>query len=284
VFRTPNSVLAALLATALVVTLVLAWFGWRNLEQEGAIEAQRARERMESGADAMAAGIRGKLAEAAERLSGWISNPDAPLAPQDGAAIVAGHQGRFRVMPPGALPFVPGAAPVQAQDREFAAAEAIEFTGAQLGPASEQYRNLSRRPERRIRAGALVRLGRVLRKLQDLDGAMDAYRLLARMGDVSAGGLPAELAGLDGERLTQSAAGDPAGEREIASRIARFIDSGHWRLPRGASEFYREMESREPKPESWLLAEALARLWESERDAPSSAGSLRVIESKAGRF
>lgn len=121
-------------------------------------------------------------------------------------------------------------------------------------------------------------MGRVLRKARNFERAIGAYRTLARAGDVTAGGLPAELAGLDGQRLTRAAVGDAAGERQIAAQIARFVDEGRWLLPCGPAESYREKEGRQPKLESWLLAEALARLWDAEEKGRLSAGSIRVIE------
>ena len=72
----------------MVVTVALCWFGWRLLVQQRAIDQQRAREQLEIGADAMAAGIRGKLAEAGERLSGWLSNPASSAPAIDGAVVV----------------------------------------------------------------------------------------------------------------------------------------------------------------------------------------------------
>jgi hypothetical protein len=73
-----HPILAALLTTSTLVTVALIWFVLRNLEQEKAIDRQQARERIENGADALAAGLRGKLAEAGERLSDWISHSGAP--------------------------------------------------------------------------------------------------------------------------------------------------------------------------------------------------------------
>ena len=75
VFRPPHSVLAALRTTATVVTVALGWFGWRTLQQESAIQRERLRERLETGADAMAAKINSKLAESGDRLSGWLAQP-----------------------------------------------------------------------------------------------------------------------------------------------------------------------------------------------------------------
>jgi signal transduction histidine kinase len=278
VFRPRNSLLAALLTTATVVTVALAWFGLRNLKQESALERQRAREWLENGADAIAAGIRGRLAETGERLSGWVSGPGSPVPAQDGAVVFAASESSIEVVPRGALPFVPLAASIQTPDKVFAEAEAIEFGGNQFTRAAEQYRKLSRNGDPRIRAEALLRLGRVLRKSRDLDGAMEAYGFLARMGDVPAGGLPAELVGLDGQRLTKSALGDRGGEQFLAAQIAQSIDSGRWLLSRGAAEFYRDSVSHPPKPECWLLAEALARLWQAEWNGRPAASSLRVFD------
>ena len=233
------------------------------------MERQRTRERLENGADAIAAGVRGKLAEAGERLSRWISNPNASIPAQDGEVVVAAGEGRIEVAPRGALPFVPGEASIQQSDKVFAEAESIEFAGNQPVQAAEMYRRLTRQGDPRIRAEALFRLARVLRKAQQFEAAAESYRLLSELGDVVAAGLPAELAGLDGLRLTRAAAGDQAGEQRIAAQIAGSIYGGRWPLTRGAAEFYREQTSREPKPESWFLAEAFARVWALEaRSAP----------------
>jgi len=278
VLRSWNPVLATLLTTSTVVTLALGWFGWRNLEQESTFERQRARERIETGADAIAAGIRGRLAEAGDRLSGWITSPGSPAPAHEGSVVVTAGEQEMEVVPRGALPFVPRLTPIPAPHVAFAEAEAMEFAGAQPARAAEHYRKLSQRGDPRVRAEALLRLGRTLRKARNFDGAMEAFQSLARTGDVLAGDLPAELAGLDGQRLTRAAAGNQAGERQLAVQMAQFIDEGRWLLPRGPAEFYRELGGRQPKPESWILAEALASLWEAEDEARPSAGRIRVIE------
>jgi two-component system, OmpR family, phosphate regulon sensor histidine kinase PhoR len=276
--RRRNPLLAILLTTSTVVTVALMWFGVRNLEQASFLEKQQAREQLERGADAFAAGVRGKLAEAGERLSGWISAPNSQAPALDDAVVVSVSEGRLQVAPQGAIPFVPDEVPIQSPDRIFAEAEATEFVGDQLARSAEMYRGLSRNPNPHIRAEALLRLGRVLRKEHKFEDAIETYRLLAQMGGVIVGGLPAELAGLDGERLTHAAAGDAASEQRVAAQIAGFIDSGRWPLTRGSAEFYREAVTRNPKPESWLLAEALTRLWEAEANMHAAAGGVRVID------
>ena len=70
------------------------------LDQQRAIDEQRARDQVESSADLVAADIRGKLAEAGERLSGWLSNPSSPAPAIDGAVVVAGRPNGIDVNPP----------------------------------------------------------------------------------------------------------------------------------------------------------------------------------------
>ncbi|MEX2270691.1 MAG: hypothetical protein WD690_04440, partial [Vicinamibacterales bacterium] len=71
--------IAALVGTTAIVTGALVWGGWRLLDQQRAIDEQQSRERLETAADALASGITGRLAEAGDRLSVWLSNPDGPL-------------------------------------------------------------------------------------------------------------------------------------------------------------------------------------------------------------
>ena len=207
--------LAALLTTATVVTLVLCWFGWRMVQQESAIQRERTRERLENGAEAMAARISGKLAESGERLSGWLAHPETPAPEVEGAVIFVQGPDRVQVAPKGALPYVPYLIPSRSAGGLFNQAEALE-AGSQQEKAAESYRKLSQHIEKRVRAGALLRLGRVLRKSKDLKGAMVAYQRLSELGDVLVEDYPAELAGLNGQRLTSLAGGDHDGAQRIA--------------------------------------------------------------------
>lgn len=273
--------LAALLAASLAVTGALVWFGLRSLRQERDLARQRKRERLETAADAVAAAVRGKLAEVGDRLSSWISNPDSPLPAQPGGVIVTSAYGRTSVVPRGALPFVPGdRTAVHVSDRALAEAEAAEFSG-DLARAGAGYHALTLHRDPRIRAEALLRLGRVLRKRKDLSAAARTYEELAGMANTMAGGLPAELAGLDGQRLTLTDAGDVMGQQRIATQITRSIDGGRWLLARGPAEFYREELSHEPKPDCWLLAEALSEFWQAETKAASLASQrIAVVGAK----
>ena len=280
--RSPKSLLAPLLTTATLVTLVVGWLGWRFIAQENTVQQQHARERLDNGADAMAAGIRGKLAETGERLSGWLSHPASPVPALDGAVVLAAAADRVEISPRGALPYVPRLAASPPAESALLEAEAAEY-GLQTEAALRSYRKLSLHGSPRVRAGALLRLGRVLHKSGNLREALECYRQLAALGDVEAEGYPAELAGLDGQRLTLAKAGDREGERRVAAQLAQYLDGGRWLLTRGTAEYLREEADKSPKPESWLLAEALADLWTEWNGRPPDRG-LRVVDAGSRRI
>jgi signal transduction histidine kinase len=230
---------AGLVASAAVVTAALGWFGWRVLDQERDLERQRGRELQERAADAVAAGIRGQLAEAGERLS------RGEMRAWPGAVVVRRRDGRVEVAPMGVLPFVPVAGEVGELDARLAAAEEREF-GGRMEEAAGRYAELARVQE--LRAEALLRLGRVLRKMGDRAG--EVYGQLAVMRGAVAGGVPADLAGLDG--------------LERWGEIGEGVDGGRWVLSRRVAEFYRERGGVRPKPGAWELAEVLESAWGTE--------------------
>ena len=256
-FRPPHRLLAVLAATTLVVTAAICWAGWRLLDQQRTIDRQREREQLENRAEAIAAGMRGRLAEAGERLAGWLSDPAAPLQPLDKAVLVAIDGDKTWAVPPNGLPYVPISPRSAAPSAEFSRIEAIEFGEPSNPEVAERYRQLTRHADPHVRAGALLRLGRVLRKSKDLPGALEAYRALASSGAVWVEGLPAELAGLEGQRATLLAMGDRESASRVAGELVAHLDRGRWSIARGLAEFHRDELGISLRPDSWRLAEAL---------------------------
>ena len=254
-----QSLLGALAITTVVVTIALGWAGWRLLDQQRALDEQRARDRVESAADAVVAGVQGKLAEAAERLSGWVAAPSSSVPMINGASVVAIRGHAVEVNPPGGLPYVPVVVDA-GPETAFAALEQIEFRG-DAPRAIAGYRAQATQRDRSVRAGALLRLGRVQRKLGDLSGALVTYEQLAALGPVRVGDLPAELAGLSGQRATYLAMAEQGLVAAVEQQLGRGLDEGRWLITRGPAEFYREPFS-EPRPKSWRLAEALNQTWQ----------------------
>ena len=265
-----RSLLAALISTTVVVTAALLWAGWRLLDQQQAIDEQTARGQADSAADAVAAGIRGKLAEAGERLSGWVSDPSAAVPLIDGAVVVAVRGRGIEVGPAGGLPFIPIDVQWRRHTELFQSLEATEF-GGKPDEARMGYLALVNHRDVMVRAGALLRLGRAQRKVRDLDGALVTYRRLAELGGTLTDDLPAELAGLIGQHTTHLALADAPRAGAVAEQIRRGLDAGRWVIGRGTAELYRE-RFPEPRPRSWALANALSDVWRETNGRLTSRG------------
>jgi signal transduction histidine kinase len=261
----PNPVISALLATTVVVTAALCGFGWYLIDQQRGLDEQRLQKQLEAGAEAAAARLRGKLAETGERLSGSLA---AGLAapPDQNQVIAILESDHVIVSPPGSLPFVPIVpASIDSPDL-FASIEILELARKQLTSARVRYRALARSADPAVRAGAWLRLGRVLRNSKDYSGALAAYGELAALGTVRVGRLPADLLALDGQRAAFHAVGDRVNEQRVAAQLLKGIDGGRWTITRGEAEFYREtVGAPAPAPEPWRLASALTDLWNEHR-------------------
>jgi signal transduction histidine kinase len=138
----------------------------------------------------------------------------------------------------------------------------MEF-GGRLERARAGYQALAGDRNPSVQAGGLLRLGRVQRRTKDFAGALITYQRLVQLGTVDSGDLPAELAGLLGQRSTYLAMADPQQANVAGRQILKGLDTGKWPITRGAAELYREPFSEE-RPESWTLASALSDVW---RDA-----------------
>ena len=251
--------LGVLLSTTLVVTAALGWAGWRLLNQQRGLDEQRGRDRAESAADALAAGIRGRLAEAGERLSAWVANPSSSVPAIDAAVVVGVNGDDIVVNPAGGLPFVPVPIPSAGIPAVLTAIEPTEFTG-DARQAIARYTRLAGHPNHQIRAGALLRLGRVQRKLGDRAGALRTYQQLTALGTVRTDNLPAELAGLTGQYATFVAMSERRNAEAVGQRILQGLDGGRWQVERGVAQLYRDLFAA-TRPDAWHLAEALGEAW-----------------------
>ncbi len=250
-----------LVATSVVLTAALGWFGWRLHDQQRALDARRDVERTEAAADAVAASIRGRLAEVGERLSEWLANPGLPPPTIEAASLLTSRAGRLVVHPEHALPFLPAQPSLATSTEAFAAAEQDEFSGKRPAEAARRYQVLATSRDLVTRAGALLRLARVRRSLDDLPGALAAYEQLAALPEVITDVGPSGLLGLDGQRRIYTARGDRQRAEALARDIVRDLDGGRWELTRGTAEFSRDELTSAPKPDVWILAAALADRW-----------------------
>src|SRR5215831_5865580 len=93
--KPPGTLLLILLLVTVASASGVVWSGWRLLQQEGIVQSQRSRERLEQSADRIAALVRGSLAETGAKLDTaetlTLSKDElAVVVRDDGVALAAG--------------------------------------------------------------------------------------------------------------------------------------------------------------------------------------------------
>ena len=244
--KPPKLLLFILALLTLVSVSALAWFGWKFVQQDRMVAAQHEQDRREQAADRIVATLRGALAEAGERVGGWILSAPPNGKPDDGVVLLQDDFG-MEVYPAGRLLYRPvsGGGP-EAPALAFAEGEALEFLQAQPRRAAEWYAKMAASPSPALRAGALLRLGRVQRKLGNSTDSRAAYTHLAGMTGVRVAGAPADL----------------VARHELGEPLREDLLRGHWPLARGQFEFYWSEVSKDPPPADLRdLADAAEAAW-----------------------
>jgi len=230
---TRNGAPTRLIASALLVTVLplaaLSWLGLRLLQQDRVLEIERRRDRLENAANLLA----NALLETAQGTRGKALPPES-LSLLLGPHGVIGREGI-------ALTYYPAVEPQpDAPPGIFAAADAAEYSRADPAGAAAQYLSLARSKDPAIRAGALMRLARVLRNQGRTKEALAVYDDLARMGATPVVDSPAELlarkqriALLDGEGETTAAA-------QERTSLANALSQGLYTLDRDTFDFYSQ--------------------------------------------
>ncbi|HYK60242.1 MAG TPA: hypothetical protein VEV85_12495 [Bryobacteraceae bacterium] len=159
--KPPGTLLLILFLVTVASVSAVIWSGWRLLKQEGIVQAQRSRDRLEQSADRIAAVVRGALAETGEKVGAagtvMLSREELGLVIKDDwVRLTAG----------GPLLYEPAPPPEpEASPNLFADAELLEFAQKQPTTALAEYHRLAASTNAAIRAGALLREARVLRSL-----------------------------------------------------------------------------------------------------------------------
>ena len=242
-FRPPRRTLVVFLCLMLVLGSALGWLGWQVIERDRLVERSQVLERLERSADHIVAALQRSLADL-DRLA--TAAPDSePRNLPEGVVILRATRHGFTVRPDSALLFHPAGATSSDPDAAvFTAGETIEFRNNDPAAASEVYGKLSRSPDAAVRAGALARLGRTLRKIGRYDAALEAYDELAKLGATPALGLPAALAAAEARCSVLQAMGRTDQLRQEAARMAAALWSGRDILLRPAWEFHLEEAGR----------------------------------------
>jgi signal transduction histidine kinase len=277
--KPPRTLLLILFLLTLVSVSAMTWFGWKLLDQERLVEAQRAQERLEQVADRVAATLRGTLAETGEVVGAWLASPPSVGAPP-GGLVLRLSENTMAAFPAGRLLYYPfPRTEPEARPAIFNEGEGLEFQQAQPGKALVSYQRLADSSNAAIRAGALMRVARVLRNLGRRDEARAVYTRLAALSGAAIAGTPAELVA---RHALCELARDPAATRTEAGALAADLLRARWHLTRGQFEFYWDEAARlagstaAPRPEALALSEAASLAWEARKRNPAPRGQETV--------
>jgi signal transduction histidine kinase len=255
--------MALFLGATVVPVIILGWLGWRLIREDQVLEGRRIQARLESASEGIAAALDRNLAELEERLSALAAAVDRQTKAaelgnevgEDTLVVMIDHTG-VEARPGGRLLYYPSLPALkEPEERVFSAGEAIELQRNDPAGASVVFRELSRSPDPGIRAGALLRLARSLRKSGRAEEALAAYGELVGLGTATVRGIPAELLARQARcSLLDEMARVPEMNQE-ARTVYSDLQNGRWMLMRTVYRFHSDEARRRLKPDRELDAE-----------------------------
>ena len=289
-FRPPRRTLTVFLCLMMVLASALGWLGWQAIERDRLAEQGRVQERLELATDHICTALQSSLADLDRRATADANLPLTNLP--DGVVVLRATPRSLTVHPDSSLLFRPaGSGDDEPAAAMFAEGEMLEFRSNDPAAASEVFGALARSSRPEVRAGALARLGRTLRKAGRSEAALVAYGELAQLGATPALGLPAALAASEARCSVLQAMGRTDELRQEAAQMAADLWSGHYVLLRPVWEFHLEEARRwgaDGRPDSRqqrALALSSAAEWVFDRWSadPASAGrrALRLDDQPA---
>jgi tetratricopeptide (TPR) repeat protein len=188
----PRRLILSFVLVLLVPAAAVVWLGVRLIEQDRALASRQLRERRESAADRLIAGLEQAVSATERRLD--ADPTDVLVLPDEDAVLVTLGPAGIETYPRGRLLYVPAMPPGPAEPTTaFDAGEALEFRERDYRGAAAAFRALADSPDVAVRAGALLRLARTSRKAGRADEALRVYADLAKVSDARLSGLPADL-------------------------------------------------------------------------------------------
>ena len=273
----------------LVPAVAVVWLGARLVEQDRQLASRQLRERRESAADRLIAGLEQAVSATERQLDGEPTG--LPIRPDGDAVLVTLWPERVEAYPRDLLyvPVLPPGPPGPTEP--FDEGEALEFRAQDHRGAATIYRALATSPSVAVRAGALLRLARTLRKIGDagaLDEALGVYADLARIPNVRLVGLPAELVARRARCMLLDELGRAAElAREVRSLQTDLL-AARWSIDQGTFLAYAEQIDRWVGAEPPLIAhrdavsDAAAWVWQQWTD--TGRGAFPPAGRRALRF
>ena len=272
---TPRRLIASFVLLLLLPALAVAWLGMQLLEQDRQLASRQLRERREITAERVVAELERAVSATERRLTGTA--PDFRLLPEDDAVLVTLGAAGVEARPENHLLYEPERRnELPEPTTDFAAGEALEFRAHDLEGAIRAYRALAgttSSPD--VRAGALVRLARTLKKAGRAREALAAYDALAQLSAAHVAGLPADLVA----RRARAVVLEELGYRDELTAAAGILRTDllarRWRVDRGTFEAYLQ------QLDDWLGAPPRSR---TDREALSDAVDWLFRERRRETF
>ena len=230
------------LLLTLVSSLLLIAVGWRLLQQDFELEQQQAYARREAAADSSAIAVEQAVAATEEKLR----DPEAMrfLATTPDSISVAIGDGQFEALPHGRLLYYPIAlAGESAPGAIFEDGEALEYQRQNPAAAAKWFGQLARNAPAPVRAGALIRAARNLRKSGQDEAALAVYSEAARLATTAIGEVPTELFARR-ERCDLLDKLRSAELKKEALELRELLLEGRWRLTHSVFAFHFQAASR----------------------------------------
>ena len=239
-----SPLLALFVAATVLPAAALGWLGWRLIEQERVLERQRVQDLAESTANRVTAAIERELGAIERSLGAGPSAGTAPEHPdadssvtvrldtRGKATILAGSPLSYDLRPLERLPEPSGELWVEA--------ERLEFIGHDVVGQPQAYRRLAASPDPATRAGALVRLARVLKGSGKGDEALGTYAELVTMTAATLLGDPVDLMARWARVELLASLGRVKDARREAASLDAELRGDRWQLGRTTALTYAE--------------------------------------------
>jgi two-component system phosphate regulon sensor histidine kinase PhoR len=230
-----RSLLILLTTIVALPAAALVYLGLRLLQQDRELERQRRAEILQEASSRAVSAFERELSALTLRLSDstWLA-----AAPSDGSIHVVMTHDDMRIVPAHAVAYWPIPTKLETiPETAFKEADSAEFLSLDPAAALALNRELRRSGSGAVRAGALVREARILRKMGRLVESLNTYDLLAAIDAVAINGMPSDLQARKTRcQLLESMSNTDALRRE-AALIDADLKGGRWHLDRETYEY-----------------------------------------------
>ena len=272
------------LTLLLVPSVLLVAFGWRVLQHNLELDQQQADNRCEEAADLAVAASQQGVAATEEKLRDQEAMRFLATTPDSVSVTFA--DGQLEALPHGRLLYYPVALPGEsAPDAAFEPGEALEHQRQDPALAAKWFQQLARQAPAPVRAGALIRAARNLRKSGQHEPALAAYSDAARLATTAIGEVPTELFARWARCDLLDQLGRTTELKTEALELRELLLEGRWRITRPVFEAHFQAASRwagagePPAIHRLALSEAVAGLFF--RSEPVAGQPLRAVDARS---